>query len=147
MLRGVKSAKSSLGMVCFAVAFVFATGSWAVDIQAVQGDLSINQGSGFQKVDGRIDANIGDSVMVGPDGSATVSYPDGCRVSVQPGAVMTVAPLSPCASGSFAAQDQFQNQNPYLTPLLIGGLVLGGAAALAILVSQNHSSSPSPASP
>jgi hypothetical protein len=47
-----------------------------------------------------------------------VVYDDGCKVDVQPGAVMTVAPLSPCASGSYA-QDSFD----------WGGVILGGAAA------------------
>jgi hypothetical protein len=40
--------------------------------------------------------------MVGPGGAATVVYGDGCKVDVQPGAVTTIAPLSPCASGSNA---------------------------------------------
>jgi hypothetical protein len=128
-----------LGMACFAGAFVFATGSWAVDIQAGQGDLSVNQGQGFQKVNGRIDANVGDSLMVSPDGSATVSYPDGCQVSVQPGAVTTIAPLSPCAAGSFAQAPP--PQNPYLVPLLVAGAV-GGVAAIVVVVSQQKTNSP-----
>ena len=52
----------------------------------------------------RTNANVGDLVMVGPGGSATVVYDDGCKVNVQPGAVTTIAPLSPCASGSNAQQ-------------------------------------------
>ncbi len=40
--------------------------------------------------------------MVGPGGSATVVYEDGCKVDIRPGAVTTIAPLSPCASGSNA---------------------------------------------
>jgi hypothetical protein len=39
----------------------------------------------------------------GPGGAVTVTYDDGCKVSVQPGAVTTIAPLSPCAAGSNAA--------------------------------------------
>jgi hypothetical protein len=42
--------------------------------------------------------------MVAPGGTATVVYDDGCKVAVQPGSVTTIAPLSPCASGS-SAQD------------------------------------------
>jgi hypothetical protein len=45
--------------------------------------------------------------MVGPGGSATVVYEDGCKVAVQPGAVTTIAPLSPCTSGSNAATDDW----------------------------------------
>jgi hypothetical protein len=109
--------------VCFAVVLLVATVARTATIEPVQGDLSINHGQGFEKVNGRIDANVGDAVMVSPDGSAVVSYPDGCTVNVQPGAVMTIAPLSPCASGSYA-QDQSQTNTA-------AGVALGvGAAAL-----------------
>src|SRR5215472_324791 len=77
--------------------------SWAAIIAPGKGDLSINQGQGFKPIKSPINANVGDSVMVGPGGSATIAYEDGCKVSVQPGAVVTIAPLSPCASGSNAA--------------------------------------------
>jgi hypothetical protein len=59
--------------------------------------------------------------MVAPGGGATVVYDDGCKVDVQPGAVTTIAPLSPCASGSYA--DDSSNW---------GGLIIGGAAAGAL---------------
>ena len=90
------------GTICFIVAFLATTVCWAATIEPGQGDLSINQGQGYQRVDGRINANAGDVVMVSPGGSATVSYADGCQVNVQPGSVMAIAPLSPCASGSMA---------------------------------------------
>jgi hypothetical protein len=128
-----------LGVACFASALIFATGSWAADVEPVQGDLSVNQGQGFQKVNGRIEANVGDSFMVGPDGSATVSYPDGCQVSVQPGAVTTIAPLSPCASGSFAQVPP--PPNPLLTTILIGGAI-GGIVGIAVAVGQQHGTTP-----
>jgi hypothetical protein len=81
-----------------------ATPSWAAVVEPGYGDLTINQGQGFKSVTSRANANAGDSVMVGPGGSATVVYDDGCKVNVQPGAVTTIAPLSPCASGSNAAE-------------------------------------------
>jgi hypothetical protein len=33
---------------------------------------------------------------------ATVVYDDGCKVDVQPGAVTSIAALSPCAAGAYA---------------------------------------------
>jgi hypothetical protein len=77
--------------------------SWASVVEPGSGDLTINRGQGFKPVTSRINANVGDSVMVGPSGAATVVYDDGCKVSVQPGAVTTIAELSPCAAGSNAA--------------------------------------------
>jgi hypothetical protein len=91
---------SALSLGC---AVLVASPSWAATIEPGYGELTINQGPGFTPVTNRTSANVGDSVMVGPAGSATIVYDDGCRVPVQPGAVATVAPLSPCASGSYAA--------------------------------------------
>jgi hypothetical protein len=91
---------SALSIGC---AVLVASPSWAAMIEPGYGDLTINQGQGFKPVTGRTSANLGDSAMVGPGGSATVVYDDGCKVPVQPGAVATIAPLSPCASGSYAA--------------------------------------------
>jgi len=84
-------------------AVLAASPSWAAVIEPGVGDLTINQGQGFKPVTTRASANVGDSVMVGPGGSATVVYDDGCKLTIRPGAVLTIAPLSPCASGSNAA--------------------------------------------
>ena len=84
-----------------------ATATTGAIIEPVQGDLSLNHGQGFQKIDGRVQANVGDAVMVGPGGSANLVYPDGCQVTVQPGSVVNIAPLSPCTSGSLAQQGGF----------------------------------------
>jgi hypothetical protein len=90
------------GAFCFSCAVLVTSSTWAATLQPGQGDLTINQGQGFQPVNGRVDAKVGDSVMVGPGGAATLTYSDGCTVTVQPGSVTTIAPLSPCASGSYA---------------------------------------------
>jgi len=87
----------------FSCALLLSSSSWAATIEPGQGNLTINHGQGFQPVNSRIDGKVGDSVMVAPGGSATVVYDDGCKVTVQPGAVTTIVPLSPCASGSNAA--------------------------------------------
>ena len=84
-------------------ALLCGTASWAATLEPVQGDLWINHGKGFEKVNSRMEAKVGDSVMVNPGGIAKVTYSDGCQANVKPGAVMTIARLSPCASGSFAA--------------------------------------------
>jgi len=126
--------KKSWGIALFGGVFFVATAAWAAEITPGQGDLSINQGQGFQTINqainGRVDANVGDSVMVGPNGSATVSYADGCQVNLQPGTVMTIAPLSPCASGSLA---QIGDGVGGLSPAQIALLaLLGGGAAAGI---------------
>lgn len=118
--------RALLGTACFLFVFLTSALSWAATLESGQGDLLVNQGQGFQRVDGKVDANVGDSVMVGPNGSATVSYPDGCQVPVQPGSVTTIAPLSPCASGSMA-QESFGNYGA-LFMLAAFGVGIGFAA-------------------
>jgi hypothetical protein len=116
-----------VGAVCLAM--LLSNSTWAATIEPGQGNLTINQGQGFQPVNSRIDANVGDSVMVGPDGSATVVYDDGCKVAVQPGAVTTIAPLSPCASGSFAADMGVPVGAPPPPPFDPGAPIMGGIVA------------------
>jgi hypothetical protein len=134
--------KSIRGLATLGIAVMYGTASFAATLSPVAGDVMINQGQGFQKVGGQLEANVGDSVMVGPKGHATIAYSDGCNFNVQPGAVFTVSALSPCTSGSFA-----QEESPRLSPgLVVGGLVVvGGVTALIILASKKSSSSPAPA--
>jgi hypothetical protein len=107
--------------LCVGCAAFAGSSCLAATVEPDQGNLSINQGQGYQPVNGRVDAKVGDSVMVAPGGGATVVYDDGCKVDVQPGAVTTIAPLSPCASGSSA--DDSSNW---------GGWLIGGAAGAAL---------------
>jgi len=134
-------------IVGIACAALFAGSSLAqtATIQPLQGDLSLNQGQGFQRVDGRVSANVGDAIMVGPEGAATVVYPDGCQVGVQPGAVATIAPLSPCASGSLAA-DNGLGDKPWIIGGTLAALTVGGLVLYEV-TRPVHAASQTPASP
>ena len=109
--------------------------SWAATIEPVQGNLSLNRGQGFQPVNSRVDANVGDSVVVGPGGAAAVTYSDGCKVPVQPGSVTTIAPLSPCASGSLADDN---NQNGLYFLGVAAGFGLAGFGIYEIIHHNNN---------
>jgi hypothetical protein len=117
--------------VAVGCAVLVATPSWAAVLEPGTGDLTINQGQGFKPVASRIDANVGDSVMVGPGGTATLVYEDGCKVNVRPGAVTTIAPLSPCASGSNA-------QNYDWGWIIGGGLLAAGLIIAGIRAAQGN---------
>jgi len=114
--------------------------SWAATIEPVQGNLSLNRGQGFQPINGRVDANVGDTVVVGPGGAAAVTYSDGCKVSVQPGSVTTIAPLSPCASGSMA-DDNNNNSNGLYFLGVAAGFGLAGFGIYEIIHHNNNNSS------
>jgi hypothetical protein len=111
-------------------------------LEPIQGDLWVNHGKGFEKVTSKIEAKIGDSVMVNPGGIAKVTYADGCQANVKPGAVMTIKQLSPCASGSLAAdltpiyKAQPAEAPPPFICALPGGLLC--LAPLVGLLALNH---------
>jgi hypothetical protein len=134
--------------LCFGCALLAGTVCHAATVQSVQGQVSINRGQGFQPINGAAELKAGDSVIVSPGGSASVSYPDGCNVGLQPGAVMTIADLSPCAAGSYADED---DRNSYWPGWAFGGVVLGvtGFVIYEIYHStqNNHLQQPPPASP
>jgi hypothetical protein len=127
--------------LCIGCTLLISSPSWAATVEPGFGDLTINQGQGFKPVKSGMNANVGDSVMVGPGGAATVVYADGCKVTVQPGAVVTVAPLSPCASGSNAQDGQWWTTDTLLTLLLFGGFA-GGIAYLVTTVNHHNPASP-----
>ena len=54
----------------------------AATVDSLRGQVAINRGEGFRRITGPTQANIGDSVMVSPNGRARVVYPDGCAINV-----------------------------------------------------------------
>jgi hypothetical protein len=132
----------------FCTAMFLSSSVWAATLEPGQGNLSINQGQGFKPVNNRIDANVGDSVMVAPGGTATVVYDDGCQVNVAAGVVTTIAPLSPCASGSYAQDNGgVPGLNLGADSLAVGAGVLGVAGFVGYEASQSTNNSSGPASP
>jgi hypothetical protein len=132
-MRNRKLVFRALSIGC---AVLVASPSWAATIEPGSGELTINQGQGFKPVTSHSNANVGDSVMVGPGGSATVVYDDGCRATVKPGAVVTITPLSPCASGSNAADmgvpPPVVPAQPYVEDSGWAGVAVGVLAAGAL---------------
>ena len=118
--------------------------SFAATVDPAQGTLYISTGQGFQTVGERIDAKVGDTFMVSPGGVAMVTYPDGCRVAIQPGQVTTITSASPCRNPYPPNNNNQAVADPpdYTIPL-IGAAALGAAGVgLGIYaITQNHQSS------
>ena len=64
----------------------------------MQGTVSVNRGDGYQPITGSSEISTGDTVMVSPDGRAQVTYADGCKIEIRPGAVVTIGSASPCSA-------------------------------------------------
>jgi hypothetical protein len=125
-------------VVAFLSASLFTTSAFAAMVNATQGQVLVNQGTGYQQVAGSVDVGPGATIVVNPGGSAQIVYPDGCSVAVQPGSVYTIAPQSPCL-----AQDGQATSGPSGTTLAIGAVVVGGGvAALLLLNNKDKSASP-----
>jgi hypothetical protein len=140
--RGIRGMRNWLTLVAgIGLGLFVATACSAATVEPEQGVLSVNQGQGFEQVNGPTQVNTGDTIMVGPNGSALVFYPDGCKVNVQPGQVVTITAVSPCAMGA-------QGNHFDTTALAVGG---AGAAAVGFgiyeLVKKHSTPTSSPASP
>jgi hypothetical protein len=136
-MRGLSAA------LCIGCLLLAGSAASAATIAPVKGDVSVNQGQGFKKLAAAFEAKVGDAVMVSPGGSAKVSYADGCAIELKPGAVMVIAALSPCASGSYADED---DHNDNTGALVFGGVVAGVTGFVIYEILQNTQTK-KPASP
>ena len=68
----------------------------AATLNAVQGQILINHGNGFQHVANGAAAREGDLIMANPGSSAKLIYPGGCVTEIKPGTVVTVNDGSKC---------------------------------------------------
>lgn len=140
---GTGNMRGLLAALCIGCAFLAGSAAWAATIEPVNGDVSVNQGQGFKKLDAAFEAKVGDAVMVSPGGSAKASYADGCAIALKPGAVMVIAALSPCASGSYAQEDDHNDH----TGALVFGTVVAGVSGFVIYEIVQNTKTNKPASP
>jgi len=105
----------------------------AATVNVKGGELFIDRGKGYTPVRGSTNGNPGDTVMVLAGGRGEVVYSDGCRQSVDVGAVVTIGEASPCSAANVGYADH---------TLIIGGLVVAGGVAAAIALSGGDSDKP-----
>jgi hypothetical protein len=70
-----------------------------IRLAGIQGSVLVNQNGRYVPVTAGTALKAGDRVMA-MDGSASVTYADGCKVSVGARSMATVGTSSPCAAGS-----------------------------------------------
>ncbi len=102
----------------------------------VQGTVTVNRGAGFAPASGGSIIAPGDRVRVA-EGSAEIVYDNGCVVKLGPGQVVAVLYTPPACQSGTGGDD---------TAVYVagGGLLLGGAIAGGILLSQGNHKAASP---
>lgn len=87
--------------VAATVGLLFTTSALAGETRlgGVQGSVLVNQNGRYVPVTAGTTLKAGDRIM-SMDGSASVTYADGCKVNVGARSMATVGTSSPCASGS-----------------------------------------------
>lgn len=100
-------AMRALGAATIAAVSLFAVTppADAARITPVEGEILVNSGAGYQRIDGAAQLKPGDSAIANPNARASLVYDDGCIVDVVPGMVAWVEPASPCGAGARAARD------------------------------------------
>ena len=122
-------------------------------VGGVQGSVLINQNGRYVPMTAGTTLKAGDRIMA-MDGSASVTYADGCKVSVGARSMATVGSSSPCASGSSgvvraAAADGYSKDKGTLWFDDNTGLWmwLAFGAATAVVVGNALSDDETPSSP
>lgn len=116
-----------------AIAIVVSSSAFAAQVEPTQGEVLINRGSGFKTLQGPTTADAGDQVVANPGGGALITFADGCKITVEPGAVATIPATSPCKTLGFSGQD-----------FAIAALVAGGVAGGVVLLNNDNDKPASP---
>jgi hypothetical protein len=108
-------------------ATVTAATASAATLSAVQGRVQVNNGAGFKTVDGPVELQPGDQVMVQDGGTAQVSFGPNNVVTVTPGSVYSVPTVPP---GSGLGNAAGLGNPTLLTGVVVAGGVIGGVVAI-----------------
>jgi hypothetical protein len=135
----MRCVRGQIVVVVLVSAMNWASAASAATVGSITGEVSVNRGDGFRRISNSSTARSGDSVMVGSNSSAQVSYDDGCVVNINPGAVYTVTETSPCSSNA----QQSAQSGPTTGQIAIGSaLIVGAGVGIYFLTKKDSASSP-----
>ena len=124
--------------------------SGVANITSAEGKVLLNAGKGFEPVSGPVALKVGDKILLGKDGFATVAFKD-CAVSLDKPTVFTVTKNAPCSKDQLAGLEAGVFVTPvadvYVAPTPLFPywlLAIGGGAVIVttIIVVSNDPSSP-----
>lgn len=124
-----------------AVGMMLAGQAFAADAQLsnINGSVVASQNGQFAPASASTMLTTGDRVLA-RDGTAEVRFSDGCVVSLESQAMLTIGELSPCASGnglvsaSDGAVAQFGEDDDGFVPAV---LTFGGLTALLLIIGDS----------
>jgi hypothetical protein len=130
--------------------------SLAASVIPTDGQVLVNQGSGFKEISSPLELRAGDTVVLKPGSSASIKYSSNCIVPVVLGQVVTVAAKAPCVTQGAMEQTQATLPPPPAPPPVVGiigaigpgtiaaGAVVAGAVVAGTVAVTNSSKSSSP---
>lgn len=105
----------------------------------IEGAVFVNHGDGFRPAAVGLPLVPGDRVRAGI-GSADIVYDNGCAARVEPHQVVVVLSEPPvCNGGGLKDGVAVAPADDSIDPIIIGGLLAGGAAGLAVALSNTNS--------
>ena len=124
-----------------AMAALLASNAQAAMLANINGAVTVNQGNGF------VPASIGSSLAPGDrvrtgEGTANIVYENGCSAGIGPHQVVAVLAVPPPCNGVMLRDGPAMAPAEFpWAPVLLGGAAVGGAVALAVMLTNNSSNS------
>jgi hypothetical protein len=116
-----------------------------------QGIVSVNQGEEFVAAQSGQALMAGNRIMVGDNGSGTLTFNDGCVLTLDPGTIITVPEISTCAGGMVNVQKVGSTRavgavaeasSATKTAIIVGSVAVGAALALGNDDDEDDTASP-----
>jgi hypothetical protein len=127
---GKYAALAAIGALCLA-GQASAKDASVAQLSAVKGSVMVSQGG--KVVPAATGALRAGDRVIAANGSARLSYADGCVVSLPANGMATVGAASPCATGAGLVSAS-QGASAQLFDNLDAGWIIGGAWALGVII-------------
>ena len=143
-----------IGLCCVSIILLSAA-TQAATLQHSQGQVLINQGSGFRPAAADVVIKPGDRIMATPGARVVIAYNKQCKMTLEPGAVVTVPAQPPCEKTAFAPPAKLggcslkddpdgcriePEREDYTHLLIVGGAI--GLAVGGLLLLEDNGASP-----
>lgn len=129
---GKYAALVAVGALCLA-GQASAKDAGTAQLSAIKGSVTVSQGG--KLVPAAAGALRAGDRVIAANGSARVSYADGCVVSLPANGMATIAAASPCATGAgLVSASQGSSAQMFSGVNLDAGWIIGGLWALGVIV-------------